>query len=669
MQTVGDVSAQTPHFSFLRRRFERLAGARGVHAWLIDEANRRGYLGAFNADRPDAEATAQLGDEELVVGLLMPHAEADARTWKLVVRMLQAGRLDLRRLAQLARQERAEAMLHWLVQLVPAQEQTPAIAELRRRPAPRGFSGVRVAYDAGRLLRRPASKGELQAPSTHLSRKEARRRSVVGRGTPREVVKMKGKKSPPQGANAAAVEAGYRRLERSKGGSHWFWEVKVGPETGQRLPMLASFPQTIRTGEIGSPGAQQVMLFESSAEAKADTKKLVAARLREGYREVDRRAPAAPSEDAVKLEAVIEKNLDEPRGYLAYADWLQSRGDPLAELIGLQHRAATKPKQARELNRAASALIKKNAAHFFGPLARMYGVRGKHGGTLQVEWRFGFMRAVKIGWGQFEYDHPGQDAEDELKALLDLPVARFIEALQLGPVPDREQMTLQPLVDALVAKRKPACLRALELGDLGDWDYSSTSTGLFDPLVDVFPGLQKLTLRAGDIGLRHPLALPELRELAIQTGSLKKKQLEHLCALKCPKLERLELWFGDPSYGASGEVEDIAPILAGVGLKKVRHLGLMNCPFADDVAKALPTSKILKQLSSLDLSMGALSDAGVDAMAAARRSFEHLEHLNLDDNALTPASEPRLKGLAKQVTWMVQDPDRVSGRRYVSVGE
>ena len=119
MQTVGAITAQTPHLSLLRRRFERLAGDRGVHVWLMDEANRRGYFGAFNADRPQVPLTPEVSDEQLIVGLLMPQAEADARTWKLVVRMLQSGRVRFAELTFLARLERADMLLYWLVHQVP----------------------------------------------------------------------------------------------------------------------------------------------------------------------------------------------------------------------------------------------------------------------------------------------------------------------------------------------------------------------------------------------------------------------------------------------------------------------------------------------------------------------------------------------------------------------
>ncbi len=105
-------------------------------------------------------------DEELAVGLLMPHADADARGWKLVVRMLQSGRLDSAKVQRLAHMERADALLHFLLAGLPESEHTAPIAELDdlARRAPRGYRGVSVQYDLARLVKRPATRGALCRP-------------------------------------------------------------------------------------------------------------------------------------------------------------------------------------------------------------------------------------------------------------------------------------------------------------------------------------------------------------------------------------------------------------------------------------------------------------------------------------------------------------------------
>ncbi len=458
----------------------------------------------------------------------------------------------------------------------------------------------------------------------------------------------------PVVAAPAAVEPGFRRFEFSEGGSNKFWEVKVDDST-----------QLVRFGKIGTAGQEKEKDFDGPGEAKADTKKLIAEKTGKGYVEVGGKPKAVGNPE---LEAAIEKNPDDPTGYLIYADWLQAKGDPLGELIMLQHKAATEPAKAKDLNRTANALIKKHKQALFGALAELEENGDDKGMT--VEWQFGFMKKVALRGEMFD-DGDGGDPAEDLANLLDLPAARFIQGLELGPFPGEEEMSLQPFIDVLEEKKAPATLRELYLGKIGDWDISSTSTGDFEPLAKLFPKLERLTLHAGNISLGKNVSLPELKELTIETGGLSKDDIKQICALKAPKLERLSIWFGAEEYGASGGLKDIQPILSGTAFPKLKHLGIMNCEWVDEAVKELPKSKILKQLTSLDLSMGCISDADVEGMIATG-AFKHLDSVNLDDSALTPAIKPKLKDLAKSANFgKEQDPERAGDDhyRYCSVGE
>ncbi len=97
----------------------------------------------------------------------------------------------------------------------------------------------------------------------------------------------------------------------------------------------------------------------------------------------------------------------------------------------------------------------------------------------------------------------------------------------------------------------------------------------------------------------------------------------------------------------------------------------MNCEFVNEAVAALTASKVLGQLKSLDLSMGCLTDATIDAMIASNK-YGRLEHLNVDDNALTDANKPKVKALGKKVNFgKAQEPERAveDHYRYCSVGE
>jgi hypothetical protein len=166
--TIGHIVGQRPARSMTWRQLEAIAAPQDVASWVVDEANRRQFSGAFNAKSIERPIEPSIEDELLLVALLAPHAPVDVRLWKLATRMLQSGRLDVTRLLWLAKLERATPMLFWLLSVIPAPERNESIEALARAcPEPRGYQGVRIHYDANRLVRRPVTKESLW----HLKRK------------------------------------------------------------------------------------------------------------------------------------------------------------------------------------------------------------------------------------------------------------------------------------------------------------------------------------------------------------------------------------------------------------------------------------------------------------------------------------------------------------------
>lgn len=360
-----------------------------------------------------------------------------------------------------------------------------------------------------------------------------------------------------------------------------------------------------------------------------------------------------------ELEAAILAADHDPQAYLVYADWLQSHGDPRGELVVLQH-------QGRDED--AQSLLDRHRAQFLGRFA-------EHAPeTFSLGWRCGFIRSATIGWEMFSPIDDEDTCEDQLVAFLELDAARLVEELVLGPVAGEDELANGALASA-IDRVRPLCLRKLYLGDTGDWDISSTSTRI--PRSESIQALRELTLRGGQVYFEGEIDLPALVSFTVESGSLVAEDLRTIAAARWPALEHLEIWFGDPNYGASGGVADIAPILEARGLPKLRSLGLRNCPFADELVQALASAPVLPQLHSLDLSMGNLGDRGVAAMLSMKDRFAHLASLNLEDNALTDASWPAARALAKQVTFgndhhperaLPRDPSE-RYRRFVSVGE
>jgi hypothetical protein len=176
--------------------------------------------------------------------------------------------------------------------------------------------------------------------------------------------------------------------------------------------------------------------------------------------------------------------------------------------------------------------------------------------------------------------------------------------------------------------------------------------------------------------VQHALAAhPEDGELRMREAVLLDDWRDHLLGplgRRHPnRYGELELWFGAAQHLADCTADDLAPLLAS-RFPALRVLRLMNAEFSDDLAVALAGSPLAAALAVLDLSCGTLTDAGAEALAAARPAFARLEVLHVDECCLTPAGVRRLLGaglpvIAKLGSSGIEASQKAE--RYVSVHE
>ena len=180
--------------------------------------------------------------------------------------------------------------------------------------------------------------------------------------------------------------------------------------------------------------------------------------------------------------------------------------------------------------------------------------------------------------------------------------------------------------------------------------------------------LTTLIVQGGSFTLGN-LDLPQLTHAEFKTGGLAKASAASIAKAKWPKLQSLDVWFGQDNYGGDCAVADVQPLIARTDLRALRHLGLMNSAFTDELAAALPEAAILPQLAELSLAMGVLTDEGAKVIGAHKDAFSHLAQLDVTDNYLTDAGIKALKGCAKKVVATEQRDDDDPEYRYPSVGE
>lgn len=172
-------------------------------------------------------------------------------------------------------------------------------------------------------------------------------------------------------------------------------------------------------------------------------------------------------------------------------------------------------------------------------------------------------------------------------------------------------------------------LRALFIGEIDDDQLFSGAELDVAALLQAFPRLEELAVCA-QLAMRFRASgHTGLRRLALH-GVMVADEIENVAACRLPALEHLELWstedFGDAQD--PGERAALGELFASGTLPRLRHLGLREFTFIDDMVEQLAASPLLPRLDSLDLSHSLLTDKGAQALMNAD-GFRDLNRLKL----------------------------------------
>jgi uncharacterized protein (TIGR02996 family) len=346
-----------------------------------------------------------------------------------------------------------------------------------------------------------------------------------------------------------------------------------------------------------------------------------------------------------ELERSIVENPDDRDAWLVLADFQQSKGDPRGELIALSIAGETD----QEKRRKADEWLAAHRDVLLGPLA-------EHDGWT---WHRGYIDSAFLS-----YPDESGAASRMLELLLQHPSGRFLRDLSIGFDGSTED-TLENVTMVLAEHTVPT-LRALYLGSFEypeQCEMSWFNVGDLSLLWRALPRLTKLTVQ-GNMTLGE-IAHDKLEHLELFTGGLPAESARSVSAANLPALRHLEVWYGSESYGGNASIFDVAPLLARHDLPALRHLGLKNCEFTDEICDGIARSRLLRQLATLDLSMGTMSDDGADALVQHAAAFKHLKSIDVSASFLTSDGIARLQKLGPEII----DGGQRTGERYVVVGE
>ena len=229
---------------------------------------------------------------------------------------------------------------------------------------------------------------------------------------------------------------------------------------------------------------------------------------------------------------------------------------------------------------------------------------------------------------------------DLFNSLLQQPQANQIEALICQIEWDRwnEHKQFGFFLEAICdAKEQLPNLKALFIGDREEHQFRKSKIDVFElqPVLEAYPNLEVLQVR-GRFS-ENPLESEDLKHenlktLIIETVDLSDYNLAEICSLNLPELEYLEIWLGRQIEDA---IISLHYILDYDSFPKLKYLGLKSSNHSDRIVEALVDSPILEHLYVLDLSMGTLTDNGVEPLITCAENIEQLHTLDISENAVS----------------------------------
>lgn len=276
--------------------------------------------------------------------------------------------------------------------------------------------------------------------------------------------------------------------------------------------------------------------------------------------------------------------------------------------------------------------------------------------------------AIRVMW-----DDKAGTWLDRFSKLLQVPNIEQTPGFIIGAW-NFESGGIDEVVNTVAANRdKLPNLKALFVGEISadEQEISWIAQGDLSALILAYPKLETLVIRGGD-GLRlGNIKHDSLKYLRIETGAMPREAVRSVAEAQLPALETCILWLGTTDYGANYTMDDLQGFYNGDGKPNMTYLGLCNAHNADDVAQFIAPAPVLKQLHTLDMSMGAMTDIGALALIKSPL-LSHLKHLNLRHHFITEATMAQLLKVAGEhnITVNLDDAqDEEEGWRFVEVSE
>lgn len=278
------------------------------------------------------------------------------------------------------------------------------------------------------------------------------------------------------------------------------------------------------------------------------------------------------------------------------------------------------------------------------------------------------MKGKKFFYTWEDYSENGKNAGTLIDDILADPELPQLDQLLIGCWGESWDNSAQPIIDGIVEHADQfAGIKSLFVGDMDfeECEVSWIEQADYSKLWAAMPQLEELTIKGSTNLSLGSIEHENLNELEIICGGLPKEVLASIGAAKLPALKRLSLYMGVEDYGFDGGIEDIASMLEKSDFPQLEELGILDSEIQDEVAEAVVKSRYMKQIHTLDLSCGTMTDKGGQCLLDELPKYGNIKEVDLSYHYMSEEMMEKLEALEAEVN--VDDPqedDEYDGEIY-----
>ncbi len=247
-------------------------------------------------------------------------------------------------------------------------------------------------------------------------------------------------------------------------------------------------------------------------------------------------------------------------------------------------------------------------------------------------------KTKRYAYSYNQYEDEGKNASSLIEDMLSDPDFGGLNGIVIGSWGGPWEESCQPLIDGIAANTdRFSHIQSLFIGDMDyeDCEVSWIMQGNYEKLWDAMPQLKELTIKGStDLSLGR-ISHEHLESLTIICGGLPPAVIRQIQEARLPNLKKLLLYVGVDYYGFDGDADTVREFLEASDFPRLSYLGIADSELQDEMAEVVLNCKYIRQIHTLDLSCGTLTDKGGALLLETLPALPNIKKLDIHYHYLT----------------------------------